>query len=321
MAKIVKMKNTAVNDSDEAKDFKERLNMLSDDDQKILNELGVDSFEKFDDFIRRMGFDPIKMRAFAEKHGYDIAPEDVPFEDFMLDEMDNPMVSSFGPMSDDENDEDFDSPFLLPEECFIGDKCVEYHLRVKLNNAPLPIWREFKVPSNVTLEFLAFVINDIMGWENRHLHQFRQKDTLYKNTSCLREDEKMGFFFSRFEKRDTNDYTIAQLLKEKGDRIKYEYDFGDSWEHDLWLKGIRPYTSEETRGLVVVKGQGACPPEDCGGVWGYAELLELWKKKRKSAEEKERLDWFLMNKYFNPEEFDSQYAQKSLDELWEIAME
>ncbi len=321
MAKIVEMKNTAVNDSDGTIVFKERLKLLPDDEQEMLKGLGVDSFEKFEDFIRMMGFDPIKMKAFAEKHGYDMDPEDIPFEDFMLDEEDNPIVGSPKAMFDDDEKEDYDNPFLLPEECFIGDKCVEYHLRVKLNNAPIPIWREFKVPSNVTLEFLAFVINDIMGWEDIHLHQFMQKDTLYKNTSCLREDEKMGFFFSRFDKRDTNDYTVAQVLKEKGDRIKYEYDFGDSWEHDLWLKGIREYASEETRGLVVVKGKGACPPEDCGGVWGYAELLEIWKKKRKTAEEKKRLEWFLMNKYFDPEEFDSKYAQKSFDELWEIAME
>ena len=125
MAKIVKMKNTAVNDSDETIVFKERLKQLPDDEQEMLKGLGVDSFEKFEDFIRMMGFDPIKMKAFAEKHGCDMAPEDVPFEDFMLDEEDNPMVGSSKAMFDDEEEEDYDNPFLLSEECFIGKRSVK----------------------------------------------------------------------------------------------------------------------------------------------------------------------------------------------------
>lgn len=302
---------------DTGKEFMKFKKALSPEEQMLLDELGINSFPKLMQMSALFGLDLDKATKFAQEHE-DMAPEDIPFEDFMLSDEENPFAAArdkiFGG-EDDDSDEEL-SPFDFPDICFIGNECVEYHLRIKLNNAPLPIWREFKVPSNVTLEFLSFIINELMGWEGIHLHEFKQKDTIYKNTACLQEDERMGFFFSRVEKRDTNNYTIADLLKEKGDRIKYEYDFGDSWEHDLWLKGVREYSPEEPRGIVVVKGTGACPPEDCGGVWGYAELLELLKKKRKTVDDKERLKWYDINKSFDPEEFDIEFVQDELEGLW-----
>lgn len=302
---------------DAGKEFMKFKKGLSSEEQMMLDELGINSFPKLMQMSALFGLDLDKATKFAQEHE-DMAPEDIPFEEFMLSDEENPFAAArdkiFGG-EDDDSDEEL-NPFDFPNVCFIGDECVEYHLRIKLNNAPLPIWREFKVPSNVTLEFLSFIINELMGWEGIHLHEFRQKDTLYKNTACLQENERMGFFFSRAEKRDTNHYTIADLLKEKGDRIKYEYDFGDSWEHDLWLKGVREYSPEEQHGIVVVKGTGACPPEDCGGVWGYAELLELLKKKRKTADDKERLKWYNLNNRFNPEDFEIEFAQDIMDDLW-----
>ena len=321
MAKIVKMDNSN-KAYDESKEFVDFYKAQSPDIQKFLDEMGITSYPKLIKLATLMGIDLEKMSQFAKEHR-DMAPEDVPYEDFMLGDEESPFARMFGEMFgeddeyDDENDE-YDNPFDFPENCFIGDECVEYHLRIKLNNAPLPIWRELKVPSNVTLEYLSFILNATMGWEGTHLHQYKRKDTFYKSTYCLEESANM-FFFNRFKELDANDYTIAHLLKEKGDRIKYEYDFGDSWEHDLWLKGIREYTTGESHQPIILKGKGACPPEDCGGVWGYAELLEVFKKKRKTAEEKERLQWYFMDEDFFPEEYDIEDVQYDLDDLWEMA--
>ena len=307
---------------DTGKEFMEFWKKLSPENQMFLDGMGINSFPKLVKFAALMGIDFDKMVKFAKEHS-DMEPENVPFENFMLSDEDNPFAGMLGGILGGEDgeydDESMDGNlFDFPEKCFIGDECVEYHLRIKLNNAPLPIWREFKVPSNVTLEYLSFIINEVMGWEGTHLHQYKQKDTFYKTTYCLEESANM-FFFSRFKEFDTNDYTIAHLLKEKGDRIKYEYDFGDSWEHDLWLKGVREYADGESHQPMVIKGKGACPPEDCGGVWGYAELLEVFKKKRKTAEEKERLLWYFMDRNFLPEEYDTEEAQYALEELWEMA--
>ena len=114
---------------------------------------------------------------------------------------------------------------------------------------------------------------------------------------------------------DMNRYTLSDLLQEKGDKMRFDYDYGDGWEHDVWVKGIREYKADETPAIKFLKGFGACPPEDCGGVWGYEELLELTQKKRKTAEEKERLEWYKMSKEY---EFDPDVCDE--DDCW-AAME
>ena len=106
------------------------------------------------------------------------------------------------------------------------------------------------------------------------------------------------------------------VLQPHGERIKFEYDYGDSWTHDLWVKGVRDYAPGEEPIIKLLKAQGACPPEDCGGVWGYAYLLELNKKKRKSAEDKERLEWYDIPKDFDPEACDLEWLQEDVEALW-----
>ena len=248
---------------------------------------------------------------------------------------------------DDNNgfdDEDYLLGLELPKQKFIGTSKQEFHIRIKLNNAPVNIWRELVVPSNITLELLAFVLIDAMGWKHEHLYQFKGKDNVfYVNSRQLKEQENSFFgFFSRSEhknsektslemvlqpqaanKREQSDASIGSAEQEQarpkvtGERLKFEYDFGDSWEHDLWVKGARDYAPNEEPVIKLLKAHGACPPEDCGGVWGYAELLELNKKKRKSAEEKERLEWYDIPKDYDPEDCDLEWLHEDIEALWE----
>lgn len=173
----------------------------------------------------------------------------------------------------------------------------EYHLRIKLNHTERKIWRELKVPSDLCLDVLAQILIDVMGWTGEHLYGFRYKDAQYSIP-----DEFCGGPFSR--DCDITKYTLSDLLKEKGDRMKFDYDYGDSWEHDVWVKAISDYGKDEPHHIHFLKGFGACPPEDCGGVWGYEELIELTTKKRKTREDKERLDWYEMTEEygFNPDD-------------------
>lgn len=79
----------------------------------------------------------------------------------------------------------------------------------------------------------------------------------------------------------------------------YEYDFGDGWEHDLVLEGI---DSMQHGGKypIVLKGKGACPPEDVGGIYGYYDFLEAIKDP-KHPEHKDYVEW---GEDFDPDEFD-----------------
>lgn len=218
----------------------------------------------------------------------------------------------------DEEDDDYSS--ALPERYILDrNEVQEYHIRIKLNDSPFPIWREIKIPSNVTLEFFAFIIIEAMGWYNEHLHCFRTKNHTFKNTFCIKEDEKFNQMFDGSVKSlNTNDYTISDILIPKGKRITFKYDFGDGWEHDVWVKGARPYEQEEPT-ITFVKGKGTCPPENCGGVGGYAYLIDIWLKNRKKKEEKEQLDFYGMHPQYNFDDIDAEGAQEVFDFLWQTA--
>lgn len=216
------------------------------------------------------------------------------------------------------DDEDYLFGLTLPKQKFIGKSKREYHIRVKLNDAPVNIWRELVVPSNITLELLAYVLIDAMGWEYEHLYQFIGKNnTNYINSKEMKEQANsfMGFM-SRVQYQNSEKTSLEMVLQPHGERIKFEYDYGDSWTHDLWVKGVRDYAPGEEPIIKLLKAQGACPPEDCGGVWGYAYLLELNKKKRKSAEDKERLEWYDIPKDFDPEACDLEWLQEDVEALW-----
>ena len=217
------------------------------------------------------------------------------------------------------DDESYMLGLTLPKAKFIGKSKREFHIRIKLNNAPVNIWRELVVPSNITLELLAYVLLDAMGWEHEHLYQFIGKnDVRYINSHEMKEQERNSFlsFFSRVQYQNSEKTSLEMVLQPKGERMKFEYDYGDSWTHDVWVKGVRDYALGEEPVIKLLKAHGECPPEDCGGVWGYAELLELNKKKRKTAEEKERLEWYDIPKGFDPEDCDLEWLQEDVEALW-----
>jgi len=113
---------------------------------------------------------------------------------------------------------------------------------------------------------------------------------------------------------DYSDLKISDLLtKEKG-KIKYEYDFGDSWYHDIILEKILS-AGKNTRYPVYIDRQFACPPEDSGGIWGYKHLLKVLE----NPEDKEYNDvrsW--IGEGFDPEEFDKESVNKVFKKLIKI---
>lgn len=208
---------------------------------------------------------------------------------------------------DEEYDEDdstheYDSCGCL--ECMPAKEIKKYTLRIKLRGISPSIWRKIVVPSSIKLTSLAEIIIEAMGWWNEHLHQFR-KGNAYYATKYMEEDEA-GWSNSRWG----GDYSIAHLLKKEKDNTVFEYDYGDSWEHDVTLSKIEDFEEDETPYVRLLGGKRACPPEDCGGVPGYYDLCEAMKHPR-SAHAKEMKEW--LGHTFNPEEFDFEETEMIID--------
>ena len=322
MAKRVKF-NPTYNKREQKVDtlFEEILKELPEETRQEMESMGIHSFDELYEMMLSVGIDPMKMMDYSMKHKE--IPADFNPKDVMLDDdFDDDYEDDYDEDGEDEgkfDDEEYLLGMKLPKHRFIGPSKREFHIRIKLNNAPVKIWRELVVPSNITLEMLAYVLIDAMGWQHEHLYQFIGKgDVYYMNTFQLKE-EGSGFrsFFGRIEYRNSDKTTLEKVLQPKGERMKFEYDFGDSWTHDLWVKAARDYAPGEEPAIRLLKGQGACPPEDCGGVWGYAELLEMNKKARKTADEKERLEWYDITDDFDPDDCDLEWLQEDVDDLWE----
>ena len=120
-------------------------------------------------------------------------------------------------------------------------------------------------------------------------------------------DDEFDDDFS-LELEDEKQYRLSDLLKWEKDSLIYEYDFGDDWRHIVTLEKILPFdpSSEVAKCL---KGKMSCPPEDCGGIWGYENLLEIIKDPA-HAEHEEMLEW--LDGDFDPEHFDLTETNETL---------
>lgn len=184
-----------------------------------------------------------------------------------------------------------------------SDHVLKYTVRVALRGITPPIWRKITVPSNINLRLFGDLILELMGWMGEHLNQFRKGDSYY--APAYQREGEIPPLDGRIENHNQEDFALGDILREKDDTIVWEYDFGDSWEHDVRLVSVDEYAEGEPRKIVFVNGKRACPPEDCGGIWGYEDLLALHKRrserKRISADDRERLEWYGMDRDFDPD--------------------
>jgi hypothetical protein len=139
-----------------------------------------------------------------------------------------------------------------------GDPILQVKISLLGVSAP-PVWRRLLLPAQIQLDRLHGVIQAAMGWEDHHMHVFADGARRYGLA-----DRELGH-------QDECKVTLGWLLKRAKDRIRYTYDFGDDWEHEILLEGVLT-SAPGVRYPVCVAGKGACPPEDCGGVWGYRDL-------------------------------------------------
>ena len=138
-----------------------------------------------------------------------------------------------------------------------------YQLKISLRDIRPPIWRRVQVQSSITLSQLHLIIQAAMGWYNCHLHSFSIQGIDYGKF-----DPEYGL-----DMEDENKAKLNQVVTQEKSKFSYTYDFGDGWEHSILVEKILPKEPKVSYPLCI-KAKRACPPEDCGGAWGYIEFLE-----------------------------------------------
>ncbi len=182
-----------------------------------------------------------------------------------------------------------------------------YHLKVSLEGIKPLIWRRLQVPGSANLGWLHAVIQVAMGWTNSHLHRFVVGKQAYSDAT---------FELDEFEDSprvlDENKTAIHEIAPRAKSTFLYEYDFGDSWDHRITVEKTLDADPAEGKFAQCLDGERACPPDDCGGVWGYADLLKIIRNP-KDKEYESMMEW--LGGKFDPEAFDRDKINKYLRKL------
>jgi hypothetical protein len=176
-----------------------------------------------------------------------------------------------------------------------------YQFKITLLDIKPAIWRRIQVP-DCTLADLHEYIQAAFGWWNYHLHQFNIDGERYGPPAP--DDMDFGL-----EMIDETDVPLNKLIPKSGRKSRwiYEYDFGDGWRHEILFEGF-PSVDPKAKYPQCVEGARACPPEDCGGPWGYADYLAAITDPQHERHE-ELLEW---RGPFDPEAFDAKQATKEM---------
>ena len=196
-----------------------------------------------------------------------------------------------------------------------------YQFKIVLHGLRPEIWRRIQVPKSYSFWDLHVAIQDAMGWQDAHLHEFKMADPGSKTlfTIGLADDDYNGPAESLL-KNFLEDHKVAirDWFTPENNQASYLYDFGDSWEHTVVLEEILPSQLRMSYPICIA-GEQACPPEDCGGISGYQELLKALDNPR-HPDHRQMKDWVggeLKPDFFDPGamEFDDPKVR------WEMAMD
>ena len=168
-----------------------------------------------------------------------------------------------------------------------------YQMKMSLLDTRPPVWRRLLVPAGLTLEVLHDVLQLAMGWYDSHLHELRVGQQRFGKPGP--DDELMGL------PAVVNESTahLFKVLGKTGAKAIYTYDFGDSWEHSIVVEKVLP-SEAGVAYPICVGGKLHCPPEDCGGIPGYYDLLDAISDPA-HKEHDDTLDW--LGGGFDPDAF------------------
>jgi hypothetical protein len=177
-----------------------------------------------------------------------------------------------------------------------------YQIKVTLLGTKPPIWRRLQVPADLTLAQLHNVLQIAMGWDDEHMHEFRLGQRRFGRPEPVDPCMRMP----RVESERTA--RLSAVLERAGAKMIYSYDFGDSWEHSIVLEKQLP-ADPNTTYPVCTDGQLACPPEDCGGIPGFYDLLDALDDPNHERHEELR-DW--IGEDFDPQAFSLDSVNRKL---------
>lgn len=176
-----------------------------------------------------------------------------------------------------------------------------FQLKISLPYIEPEIWRSFQVHSDVTLGELHDIIQIVMGWENCHMYSFDKKGGKNLNPYSIYYDDE----------RDVSEITLEEILFRAGSNCTYIYDLGDCWYHKIVVeKTFAPISNE--RYPLCIDGARACPFEECGGAWGYENIVRILADP--NDEEYEEME-YIFGADFDPEKFDCDEVNRRLQSM------
>lgn len=178
-----------------------------------------------------------------------------------------------------------------------------FQLKITLNDIKPPIWRRVQT-KDCKLARLHDLIQISMGWYNSHLHLFEIGEDHYGDLGQWPKD-----YLDELETLDERKIKLSEIIGHGVKKFGYEYDMGDSWRHTIQIEKTVP-AEIGVKYPRCVAGERACPPEDCGGPWGYVEFVEAIQN-RKHQRHRELLDW--IGGEFDPEKFDLDLVNEELE--------
>lgn len=176
-----------------------------------------------------------------------------------------------------------------------------YQMKITLRDSKPPIWRRLQVAADTSLEKLHIILQIAFGWTDSHLHQFIVEGQYYSLP-------EFGLGEYGHEVLNEKRVKLGRLRLELKRKFYYEYDFGDSWYHEIVVEKILEVEAGVKYPRCIV-GKRACPPEDCGGIWGYERLLEVISDPS-DPEHESMMKW--LGGPFDPEHFNAEEVNKEL---------
>ncbi len=195
-----------------------------------------------------------------------------------------------------------------------------YHFYIVLLDIEPKIWRRFSIQADKSLYDLHYAIQVVMSWEFMHLAEFKIHNYTYTDPSYTSEKTD----------KDYHKYKINTFIQTVNQSFRYNYNHIEGWEHELILEKITEETDHDYE--ICLEGERACPPENCGGLIGYKQILEIIAS-QEGKEYQDLIKWLgpnynpelfdpeLVNDVFNSEQYVNKYFDMDKDDLFEIIEE